>query len=272
MSEQLPRGERLKGKTAIVTGAGAEGDEIGIGRAIALLLAAEGARLACCDLAADRAEVTAEMIRASGGEAIGIACDVAQKSDCAQAVAMCLDRFGTVDILINNVGLSQGCRLEDVSEESWDRIFAVNLKGAMFMSQACLAPMVKAGGGSIVNIGSVAGMRAHGSLTYGTSKAAMAQLAREITSQYGRQGIRANTVSPGHVMTPHAMKAIPADMREKRRRISPLGIEGDAWDIARAVLFLASDDARFITAVELAVDGGVTQIGPMLGAALLEQE
>jgi len=260
---------RLSGKVAIVTGAGADGEEIGIGRAIALLMAREGAKLVCADLEAARAQATAARIAADGGEAIACAGDVARTEDCAALVAAAVGRFGRLDILVNNVGISNPVSLEAVTPETWNRILATNLTSAMLMSKYAVPEMARTGGGAIVNISSLAGMRAMGALAYGPSKAAMAQLAREIGVLHGRQGIRANTVAPGHVMTPHAMGKIPADMREARRKVGPLGIEGDAWDVAQAVLFLASDEARFINGVELAVDGGVTGIGPLAGHAFV---
>ncbi|ATI80708.1 SDR family NAD(P)-dependent oxidoreductase [Sphingobium yanoikuyae] len=260
---------RLAGKTAIVTGAGAEGDDIGIGRAIALLMGREGAQLLCADLCADRAEATADHIRALGGQAIAMAGDVSDGDVCAALVAGAIDAFGRLDILVNNVGISTPTTLETISLDLWNRTLATNLTSAMLMSKAAIVEMAKVGGGAIVNISSLAGMRAMGAIAYGPSKAAMAQLSREIGVLHGRQGIRANSVAPGHVMTPHAMSKIPPAMREARRKVGPLGIEGDAWDVAQAVLFLASDEARFINGVELAVDGGVEGIGPLAGHALI---
>ena len=269
MPEPLGYGRRLVGKVAIVTGAGADGDEIGIGRAIAVVLAGEGASVACIDLDPARAETTAARLRVAGGEALALSGDVSGTGECARFVAETVARFGRVDILVNNVGISTPTRLDTIDEALWDRIYAVNLKSAMLMSKFAVPRMIAGGGGSIVNISSVAGMRAHGGLAYGTSKAAMAHLAREITALHGRDGIRANTVAPGHVMTPHAMHVLPAGQREMRRKVGPLGIEGDAWDVAMAVLFLASDEARFIAGVELAVDGGVTGIGPLFAHGLI---
>jgi len=264
--------DRLRGKVAIVTGAGAEGEDIGIGRAIALLLAREGARLVCADLDPERAEATAAQIIAEGGEAIACAGNVAEADDCAALVAVAVERFGRLDILVNNVGISTPATLENMTLELWNRTLATNLTSAMLMSRYAVTEMARGGGGAIVNISSLAGMRAMGAIAYGPSKAAMAQLSREIGVLHGRQGIRANTVAPGHVMTPHAMSKIPADMREARRKVSPLGVEGDAWDIAQAVLFLASDESRFINGVELAVDGGVIGIGPLAGHAFVMGE
>ena len=269
MPEPTRYGQRLAGKSAIVTGAGTEGDGIGIGRAIAVVLAGEGARVCCTDLVQERAEDTARRIRDAGGEAFAFAGDVTQAADCAVLVAAVAERFGRLDILVNNVGISTPTRLDTIDDAAWTRVLDVNLKSAVLMSKYAVAEMAKGGGGSIVNISSIAGMRAHGSLAYGTSKAAMAQLAREIAVAHGRAGIRANTVAPGHIMTPHAMQALPAGLRETRRKIGPLVLEGDAWDVALAVAFLASDEARFITGIELAVDGGVTATAPMAAHALI---
>lgn len=271
MPEPTLLGRRVAAKVAIVTGAGAEGELIGIGRAIAMVLAGEGAQVACIDLDGDRAEATAARIRANGGDAFGIGGDVSLSEDCARCVATTIGRYGRLDILINNVGISTPTRL-DTDEAVWDRVLDVNLKSAMLMSKYAVPRMVETGGGSIVNISSVAGIRAHGALAYGASKAAMAQLARDIMLLHGRDGIRANTVAPGHVMTPHVAHLLPPDAREIRRKISPLGIEGDAWDVAMAVLFLASDEARFITGVHLPVDGGVTETGPLVAHGLIERD
>jgi len=269
MPEPTAYGRRLAGRVAIVTGAGTEGDGVGIGRAIAVVLAGEGAHVCCVDLDQARADDTAARLAAMGADAIALAGDVTKAADCARFVATTIERFGRLDILVNNVGISTPVRLDTADEELWHRILDVNLTSAMLMSKFSVPRMIAGGGGAIVNISSIAGLRAHGGLAYGPSKAAMAQLAREITVLHGRDGIRANTVAPGHLMTPHAMHVLPADAREARRKVGPLGIEGDAWDVARAVAFLASDDARFIAGVHLAVDGGVTEIGPLTGHAFI---
>lgn len=262
---------RLAGKVAIVTGAGAEGDDIGIGRAIAYIMAREGAKLVCADLLADRAQATADAIMADGGTAVAVAGDVSQADACIALVDVAVGTYGRLDIVVNNVGISAPATLESISLELWNTTLAVNLTSAMLMSKAAVPQMAQRGGGAIINISSLAGMRAMGAIAYGPSKAAMAQLSREIGVLHGRQGIRVNTVAPGHVMTPHAMSKIPADMRDARRKVGPLNIEGDAWDVAQAVLFLASDEARFINGVELAVDGGVEGIGPLIGHAFVSE-
>ena len=258
-------GCRHAGKVALVAGAGTEGDGVGIGRAIAIVLGREGARVACLDIDMARAEDTASLLRDTGVEAFALDGNVSDGAVCRAAVERTVGHFGRLDILVNNVGISGAPSLAAIDEGYWTRVFDVNLKSVLLMCQAAVPTMIAGGGGSIVNISSIAGMRAYGSLAYGPSKAAMAQLSREITVLHGRDGIRANTVAPGHVMTPHAMHVLPPGLRETRRKVGPLGIEGDAWDVALAVSFLASDEARFIAGAHLAVDGGVTEIGPMVG-------
>lgn len=262
---------RLTDKVAIVTGAGAEGDEIGIGRAIAYVMAREGASLICADLDAARAEATAEQIRREGGRAIAMAADVTEPTDCAALVAAACRQFGRLDILVNNVGVATRLALDTVDLVQWRKIMDTNLTSAMLMCKYGVPEMARVGGGSIVNISSLAGMRAMGALGYGPSKAALHQLSREIGVLHGRQGIRANTVAPGHMKTPFAASRLPGDVMEQRRKVNPLGIDGDAWDIALAVLFLASDESRFINGVQLAVDGGVEGIGPLAGHALISE-
>jgi len=260
----------LAGKVAIVTGAGTEGEGIGIGRATAVVLAGEGARLCLVDRDSGRVDASRKHIETRGGESFVALGDVTARDDCARFVEETVRRYGRLDILVNNVGVATNVALDAPDEEAWSRVMNVNLTSAMLMCRYAVPAMIKSGGGSIVNISSIAGIRAHGGLAYGPSKAAMAALAREITVLYGRQGIRANTVAPGHVLTPLAMSLLPQEMRAKRRDVGPLGIEGDAWDVALAVRYLASDEARFVTGVHLPVDGGVTEIGPLSAHALIE--
>lgn len=262
---------RLSDKVAIVTGAGAEGDEIGIGRAIAYVMAREGAKVICADLDVGRAEATAAQICQEGGQAIAMAADVTNPADCEALVDLASKKFGGLDILVNNVGIATRLELDTVDLGQWHKIIDTNLTSAMLMSKYSVPVMAEAGGGSIVNISSLAGMRAMGALAYGPSKAALHQLSREIGVMHGRQGIRVNTVAPGHMRTPFAVNRLPGDMLEQRRKVNPLGIDGDAWDVALAVLFLASDEARFVNGVLLAVDGGVEGIGPLVGHALISE-
>jgi len=270
MSKPEHHRARLKGKVAIVTGAGSEGDGVGIGKAIGAVLAGEGARVCLVDFNAERVDTTRSLIAAEGGEAFCALADVTRASDCERVVAEVLARYGGVDILINNVGIAAGPRLlEELDEAAWDRVIAVNVKSALLMSGSAIPSMRQRGGGAIVNISSIASLRAYGSLAYGPSKAAMNSLTAELALIYGPQGIRVNTVAPGHVMTPLAMGLLGESAREQRRKAGPLAIEGDAWDVALAVLFLASDEARFITGVLLPVDGGVIEVGSLAAYDLL---
>jgi NAD(P)-dependent dehydrogenase (short-subunit alcohol dehydrogenase family) len=269
MPEPARYAGRLAGKVAIVTGAGAEGEAIGIGRAIAVVLAGEGARVCCVDLDPARAEATAARIRSQGGDAFAAAADVSRDADCERVVAEAAGRHGRLDVLVNNVGISPASKLEPFDEAVWTRVLDVNLKSVVLMCRHAVPRMAGGGGGSIVNISSIAGMRASGALAYGAAKAGMAQVSRDIALAYGRAGIRVNTIAPGHLLTAHIAPRLTAELRARRRKVAPLGIEGDAWDVAAAASFLASDEARFISGVELPVDGGLTAIAPLAGADLI---
>lgn len=269
MPEPARYNATLSDKVAIVTGAGAEGQGVGIGKAIAIVLAMEGARVCLVDLDADRARETDRLIRSRGGQSFVASGDVTLREDCSRFVAETVERYGKLDILVNNVGVATPIELDAPDELAWSQVLETNVTSAMLMSRYAVPAMARSGGGSIINISSIAGIRAHGSLAYGPSKAAMAQLSREIALLYGREGIRANTVAPGHLLTPLAERLLPPESRSQRRDVSPLGIEGDGWDVALAVRYLASDEARYVTGVHLPVDGGVTEIGPLSAHALL---
>jgi NAD(P)-dependent dehydrogenase (short-subunit alcohol dehydrogenase family) len=262
---------RLAGQVAIVTGAGAPGTEISNGRAIALLFAREGARVCVVTRDADNAARTVEMIQATGGNAIVCAADVTSPAECERAVAAVLEAFGTLDILVNNVGRGfGGPKLADIDDKTWREVIDVNVTSTFNMCRAAMPALISGSGKSIVNISSTVGQRAHGALGYGAAKAALDAFTRELATVYGRDGIRANLVSPGHLYTPHvANNPYVAAMREKRRKVAPLGIEGDAWDVAAATLFLASREARMLTGVLIPVDGGVSQIAGLTAHALI---
>jgi NAD(P)-dependent dehydrogenase (short-subunit alcohol dehydrogenase family) len=264
--------DRLVGQIALVTGAGGPEHEIGNGRAIALLFADEGAKIAVNTRDPENAQRTVSMIEEAGGEAFAVAGDVTKTEDCERIVASTLDHFGCLDILVNNVGRGFGAqRLDEFDDDLWAAVIDANLTGTFNMCRAAMPALIAGQGKTIVNISSTAGLRAHGALGYGPAKAAMDQFTRELATVYGRDGIRANIVSPGHLYTPHvAHNPVVAAMREARRKVGPLGIEGDAWDIAAATLFLASHEARLITGVTLPVDAGVSQIAAMTGHSLIE--
>jgi NAD(P)-dependent dehydrogenase (short-subunit alcohol dehydrogenase family) len=274
--ENVPRPskflDRLKGKVAIVTGAGSRDVLYGTGKAISCMFAGEGAKVCLVDIDRGRAEQTLSLIVEAGGEAFAVEADVSRSDEDAAVVRATVERWGRVDILVNNVGISQGKgRLEQIEEAAWDRVLNVNLMSAVLLTRHAI-PYLTTAGGSIVNIASVAALRAHGGASpYGASKAALIALTRELAVLYGRDGVRANAIAPGHIYTPMMAGGLDAKAREMRRKVAPLGIEGDAWDVAAAALFLASDEARFITGACIPVDGGVTQTAALTGHAFITE-
>lgn len=256
---------RFTGKVAIVTGAGCRGKGWGTGNATAFRLAAEGASVCLLDIEVERAEETRAQIAAQGGVSIALRVDVSDPDQCAAAVEEAVQQFGRLDILVNNVGVYEGDSrsMGDFDHRRWARIVDVNFKGTVLMCKYAVPKMAAGGGGAIVNTSSIAGIRAHGSTAYGPSKAAVIAFSRELAVMHGRDKVRVNVVSPGHVYSPHVQGFIDGHKREVRRLIAPLGIEGDAWDVAAATLFLASDEARFITGVCVPVDGGLSELGPL---------
>ena len=248
---------RLKDKVAIVTGAGSRGPGIGNGKAAAILFAREGARVLCVDAKPENAEETVKLIAQEGGEAAVFAADVARKADCDGMVGAAIDRWGAVDILQNNVGIESRKSLFEVTEEEWDRVMAVDLKSMLLATQAAAKPMVERGRGAIICVSSVAAMRGHGRTAYATAKAGVIGFVRTCAAQLGPKGVRVNAIAPGMVWTP-MVESVGPELREKRRKASPLGIEGEGWDVAWAAVYLASEEARWVTGQTLVVDGGLT--------------
>jgi NAD(P)-dependent dehydrogenase (short-subunit alcohol dehydrogenase family) len=257
---------RLEGKMAIVTGAGqTPGDTIGNGRAIAVLFARAGAKVMLVDRRLDSAQETQAMIAKEGGESFAFAADVSKADDCRRMAEECAAQYGRIDILVNNVGTG-GEDLGPVrlKEESWDRIFKVNLKSMFLTCKHVLPYMERQGSGSIVNISSAAATCAVSLLAYKTSKAGVNALTHSIAMEYAKKGIRANVIMPGLMNTPMAIEGISKfrgiskeELIKKRDGMVPLkGGMGTGWDTAYAALFLASDEAKFITGVVLPVDGG----------------
>ncbi len=250
--------ERLEGKVAIVTGAGSAGEGIGNGRAAAILFAREGAKVLLVDRKRELADATQAMIAAEGGEAVAFEADVTRSDDCRAMVEAAVGRWGKLDILQNNVGIGGAGRAPDVDEALWDRVLRVNVTSMMLAAKHAIPAMIASGGGAIVNISSIAALRPRGLMPYATSKGAVEALTRGLAADHARDGIRVNCIEPGPVFTPMVYAAGMSDeMRERRRKASPLGIEGTGWDIGYASLFLVSDEARYITGVVLPVDGGV---------------
>jgi len=249
----------LADKTAIITGAGG-----GIGLATALLLADHGARVAVADLRLEAAEATAQAVRDAGGEAIAFQADLGVEADGIALVEATLAAFGRIDILHNNAAdlapeMSPGFDgdVETTSTEVWTRALLVNVRGTALMCKAVIPHMVAAGGGSIVNTASNLGLQGNiVQVAYGASKAAVLQLTRSIAASHGRRGIRCNAVSPGLTLTPAVAAHIPDSHRQAVEAETLTPYLGEARDIAAAVAFLASDEARYVTGHNLVVDGG----------------
>jgi NAD(P)-dependent dehydrogenase (short-subunit alcohol dehydrogenase family) len=258
---------RLAGRVAIVTGAGGDGPLAGIGVAIAALFAVHGAQVGIIDISEERAANTLGLIEAAGGEGMTVVADITQAAECDRAVREVVERFGHLDILVNNAAITGGGGTLSY-EETWDRVIALNLTAVMLMSRSAIPHMQAVGGGSIVNMSSIAGMRGMGGGAYGPAKAGVIGFTYDYAHAYGRDGIRVNCIAPGHVYTPMGNQGGP-DLRERRKRAGLLGTEGTAWDIAWATLFLASDESRWITGVLLPVDAGTTS-STALGLQTLE--
>jgi NAD(P)-dependent dehydrogenase (short-subunit alcohol dehydrogenase family) len=258
---------RLHGKTAIVMGAGSRGPGWGNGKAAAVLFAREGANVVCVDANETAAEETAKLIADEGGSARTYRADVTQSAELETLVRWTVETFGGIDILDNNVGTAAMGTVVDVSEADWDRIFAINLKSCFLAMKHVIPVMIARGGGSIINISSSASIRHTGVpyATYYTTKAAMNHLTRTTAVDFAPRNVRVNNILPGLMRTPMVevgvAQATPeqAEAFWKRRDAQiPMGRHGDAWDVAEAALFLASDAARYITGIDLVVDGGFT--------------
>ena len=264
---------RMAGWRAIVTGAGTLGDGVGTGKAIATLFAAEGAKVALFDLDEARAQTTLELIASLKGDARIFTGNVADAQDAKRMTEEALEWLGGLDTLVNNIGIGAGAgQLHVVAPDDIDKVLSVNLGTVINMCREAMPALLSGNGKSIVNISSVAGILAHGNAAYGPSKAAVIQLTAELAVMYGREGIRANCVAPGHIMTPMVEAYVKGEGRRVRSAIAPIGIEGDAWDIAQATLFLAGPESRCITGITLPVDGGVTVVGPMAAYERVMQE
>ncbi|PPD14727.1 MAG: 3-oxoacyl-ACP reductase [Methylobacterium sp.] len=260
-------GSRMAGKTVLVFGAGSSGPGWGNGKAAAVLYAREGARVACIDIDRAAAEETAALIAGEGGEALALAADVTRLEAVEGAVEATLARFRRIDVAHNNVGVVVPGGPADLTEESFQRGLDLNL-GPVWRSAKVLLPRFLAqGGGVFVNIASIAGIRWTGYpyFAYSAAKAAVVQATKAIALQYAAQNIRANAVLPGLIDTPLVYRQIAGafgDVEaviESRNRAVPMGRMGTAYDVAAAALFLASDEARFITGVALPVDGGQSE-------------
>src|SRR5882724_1536054 len=262
--------QRLKGKTAMVVGAGSIGPGWGNGKATAVTFARQGAQVFCVDRNGKAAQQTVDIIASEGGEATAFTADAARAADVEAMVAACLRTYDRIDVLDNNVGIAEMGSVVDVTEASWDHVFDVNLKSAFLSMKHVIPIMRKQGGGSIINISSIASIRHLGIsyVTYGATKAAMNQMTRTTAVQFAGDHVRVNCILPGLMKTPmvahsaglaasYANGDVEAMWRARDAQV-PMGHMGDAWDVANAALFLASDESRYVTGIELVVDGGIT--------------
>jgi NAD(P)-dependent dehydrogenase (short-subunit alcohol dehydrogenase family) len=269
------KGDRLEGKKAVVVGAGQQpGETIGNGRAMSILFAREGAEVLCVDRDLARAEETVAMINAEGGQASAFQADIVEAAQCDAIVGEALARLGRIDVLVNNVGVGggggRGGQGSDggahyADEEAFDRIMAANLKGMWLTCRAALKVMREQKHGAIVNISSLAAMAGNNKIAYEISKAGVNRLTASIASANAKHGVRCNAVMPGLMDTPMAVvgnsvaRGVPVEeVRAMRNARVPMGKMGTAWDTAYAALFLASDEAGFITGAALPVDGGTS--------------
>ena len=269
---------RLEGKVAVVTGAGAtgSGDFVGIGQAISILFARQGARVLLVDRDEKNAETTLANIKEEGGEASVLVGDVTSASDCREMAEAAVSRYGRLNVLVNNVGISGPGSVTDVEEDFWDTVIDVNLKSVMLTSKYAIPRMIEDGGGSIINLSSIVGLRAGSggpSHPYAASKGGIIGLSNSMAVHYGRDNIRVNCIAPGHIRSPMVARHSSDEMLELRRKAGPLGTDGTPWDVAWAVAFLASEESRWISGVTLPVDAGLLAATPLaMYPHLIDQE
>ena len=251
--------KRLKDKAIIVVGAGTKGEGLGNGKATAIQFAREGAKVLCVDRDESAAEITANIIINEGGQAEVCVADIVNSKDCERVVDSCLRYFKKLDVLHNNVGIPSWKEIVDTTEEAWNKIFNANVKGMFLMCKQAIPRMIEGGGGSIINVSSVASLRAFPDGAYVSSKGAVNSLTLYIAGRYGRYNIRANALLLGYIDTPLAS---PAWENEKVREINlrqvPMRRFASPWEGATVAAFLASDEASYITGAIIPVDGGLS--------------
>jgi len=256
---------RLLAKRAAVIGAGSVGEGWGNGKATAALFAREGAKVLCVDRSRSAAEATAALIRAEGGTAETLLADVTDAKSGIQVMERMTTLWGGIDILDYNVGLSEKGGVLDTTDEDWQRVFDINLTGAMRMTRDVLPAMREQGSGAIVYVSSLAAVYSapYSYVSYEVSKMALVRLAKSVAHENAPFQVRCNVLLPGVIDTPHVTAFVDGDtdpevLAARRASMVPMGRQGTAWDVAHAALFLASDDASYITGIDLRVDGGLT--------------
>ena len=255
---------RLEGKVALVVGAGKRGDLAGTGYASAMLFAKEGAKVVLADYDLGRAEAAQRDIAAAGGESRIAQADVTQEDDIRAMIDACQREYGGLHILFNNVATAGLGMVTEIEEADLDNTLAINLKSALLTCKHAVPLMTDSGGGSIINIASIDGLRAgfKRNVPYAVTKAGLVQLSRVMAVHHGRDNIRVNAIAPGHIHGAF-VRTLAADTRDLRRRAGPLGTEGTAWDVAWAAVFLASDEARWISGLVLPIDAGLLAATPL---------
>jgi NAD(P)-dependent dehydrogenase (short-subunit alcohol dehydrogenase family) len=261
-------GQRLEGKVALITGAGSIGPGWGNGKATAVLFAREGAKVFGVDLNLDAAEETRAIIEQEGGRCVTHAADVSKADSVRDMVEACVGAFGRIDVLINNVGIARTGGIVTTEEPDWDRVSEINLKSVFLSCKHVVPVMERLGKGAIVNIASIAAHRWTGIpyASYYATKGAVVALSRAIALELAKKGIRCNSVSPGLMNTPMVHRGLTAaygadgdidNLIRVRDAQCPMGHMGTGWDTAYACLYLASDEAAYVTAHDLVVDGGL---------------
>ena len=255
---------RLDGKVALIVGGGADGPpnkgetlSIGNGRATAIICAREGAAVMVADRSEALAGETAAAIRAEGGRADSIAADVSREDDCRHACEAAVRAFGKLNLLVNNVGIAIGGRLLETTTEQFDTMAGVNVRGQFLMMKYAVPEIAKTGGGAIVNVSSLAALRTGSGLPYETTKAALLGMTRSVAVTHARDNIRVNTILPG-LINSSMVRRLVGDREERVAPRIPMRRQGTPWEIAKAIVFLLSDDASYITGTELIVDGGLS--------------
>ena len=264
--------ERLAGKVALVTGAGSIGPGVSNGRASAIRFAQEGATVCVLDRSAAAAEETCKLVRDKDGRSISVVADVTDEEQVVRAIGECLAAFGSIDILLNNVGILIAGGAADTDVRDWDLLTHVNMKAVFLPTKHILPHFVQRKHGVVINMSSIAGFRYLGAPTiaYSTTKGAIVSYTRNLAIEHGRDGVRANAILPGLIDTPMARISMSerlkrpleeidwADVEQRRSAMVPLGRVGTPWDVANVALFLASDESSYITGSEIVVDGGLS--------------
>jgi NAD(P)-dependent dehydrogenase (short-subunit alcohol dehydrogenase family) len=255
---------RLDGKVALIVGGGADGPpnpgeplSIGNGRATAIMCAREGASVMVADRNATFANETASAIRAEEGKADSVEADVSRDEDCVRAVEAAVRRFGALHLMVNNVGIAVGGSLLNTTIDQFNKMYEVNLRSHFLMMRYAVPEIAKAGGGAIVNVSSVAAILAGSGIAYEATKAALLGLSRSVAVRHARDNIRVNTILPGLINS----SMVRREIGDREARVAPripMGRQGTPWEIAKAIVFLLSDDASYITGTQLIVDGGIT--------------